>query len=300
MYEDNLLSQWHLRYGSYGGIGYYHVSDQYIALFSHFIACGVFEGLYVFDGLTKNTSDIQPDAVHGDTHSQNEPAFGLSYLLGIKLMPRIRNFKHLTFYRPSNDTKYTHIDGLFTDTINWELIETHLPDMLRIALSIRRGKLTPSTLLRRLSSYSRRNKLYLAFRELGRVIRTCFLLDYLASVELRSTIQAATCKSEEFNQFINWVMFGSKGIIAENLMYEQRKIIKYSHLVANLVILHNVVAMTHVINDLVKQGHKVDTELLRQLGPYRTQHINRFGIYVLNLDRDVPPLNYELALDLAA
>lgn len=40
LYEQNLLSEYHIRYGGYGGIGYYHVSDTYIALFSHFIPCG--------------------------------------------------------------------------------------------------------------------------------------------------------------------------------------------------------------------------------------------------------------------
>lgn len=43
IYEQNLLSEYHIRYGGYGGIGYYHVSDKYIALFSHFIPCGVYE-----------------------------------------------------------------------------------------------------------------------------------------------------------------------------------------------------------------------------------------------------------------
>jgi hypothetical protein len=37
VYEEYLLSEYHIRYGGYGGIGYYHVSDKYIALFSHFI-----------------------------------------------------------------------------------------------------------------------------------------------------------------------------------------------------------------------------------------------------------------------
>jgi len=40
MYEQNLLAEYHIRYGGYGGIGYYHVSN-YIARFSHFIPCGV-------------------------------------------------------------------------------------------------------------------------------------------------------------------------------------------------------------------------------------------------------------------
>jgi Tn3 transposase DDE domain len=41
LYEQNLLSEHHIRYGGYGGIGYCQVSDKYIALFSHFIPCGV-------------------------------------------------------------------------------------------------------------------------------------------------------------------------------------------------------------------------------------------------------------------
>lgn len=87
LYEQNLLSEYHIRYGGYGGIGYYHVSDTYIALFSHFIPCGVWEAVYILDGLLKNASDIQPDIVHADTQGQNAPVFGLAYLLGIQLMP---------------------------------------------------------------------------------------------------------------------------------------------------------------------------------------------------------------------
>jgi len=48
----------------------------------------------------------------------------------------------------------------------------------------------PSTILRRLATYSRKNKLYFAFRELGRVVRTTFLLQYISDLELRQVIQA--------------------------------------------------------------------------------------------------------------
>lgn len=41
MYQKNLLDAHHIRYERYGGVGYYHVSDNYIALFSNFISCGV-------------------------------------------------------------------------------------------------------------------------------------------------------------------------------------------------------------------------------------------------------------------
>jgi TnpA family transposase len=43
IYENNLMSEYHIRYGGYGGIAYHHISDTYIALFTHFITCGVWE-----------------------------------------------------------------------------------------------------------------------------------------------------------------------------------------------------------------------------------------------------------------
>jgi hypothetical protein len=91
-------------------------------------------------------------------------------------MPRIRNWQDLHFSRPDKDSHYPHIDALFSATVDWDLIETLLPDMLRVALSVKAGLIRPSAILRRLSTYSRKNKLYFAFRELGRVVRTIFLL----------------------------------------------------------------------------------------------------------------------------
>ena len=71
------------------------MSDLYVALFSRFIPCGAYEGVYILDPFYKNKSDIQPDTVHADTHGQSAAIFGLAYILGIQLMPRIRNWKHL-------------------------------------------------------------------------------------------------------------------------------------------------------------------------------------------------------------
>ena len=70
---ENLLSEYHIRYGGYGGIAYHHVSDTYVALFSHFISCGTWEAVYIIEGLLKNRSDIQPHTVHADTQGQSTP-----------------------------------------------------------------------------------------------------------------------------------------------------------------------------------------------------------------------------------
>ncbi|WP_018441893.1 Tn3 family transposase [Trinickia symbiotica] len=298
LYEQNLLSEYHIRYGGYGGIGYYHVSDKYIALFSHFIPCGVHEAVYILDGLIKNTSDIQPDMVHGDTHAQSAPVFALAHLLGINLMPRIRDVKDLVFYKADRRRRYKNIESLFRASIDWTLIERHFPDMLRVAISIKAGLMTPSTILRRLGSESVKNKLYFAFRELGRVIRTMFLLRYINDPEMRRTIHAATNKSEQFNDFAKWLMFGGD-VIAENLRHEQRKVIKYNQLVANMVILYNVQWMSRKLKELQAKRHPVDANVLEALSPYRRDHINRLGSYLLDLQRKVPPLDPTIDFDFA-
>ncbi|MDP9314179.1 MAG: Tn3 family transposase [Chloroflexota bacterium] len=293
VYEHNLLSEQHIRYGGYGGIGYYHVADTYIALFSHFIPCGAWEGSFILDIFQHLDAEHRPDVIHGDSQSQSEPIFGLAYLLGVTLMPRIRHWQDLKFYRPQARVTYDHIDDLFTDTINWDLIATHLPDMLRLAMSIKAGRVTPSTILRRLGTYSRKNRLCQAFRELGRAIRTGFLLQYLADAELRSTIQAATNKNESFNHFTKWVAFGSGGVITENDREEQRKLIKYNHLIANVLILHTTVTLSRLLRTLIREGNAIGVESVAALSPYLTKHIDRFGRYTLDLTRQPPEPEYD-------
>ncbi len=71
-------------------------------------------------------------------------------------MPRIRNWKDLKFFRPSKHIQYKHIDPLFSDVIDWKLIETHWQDLFQVVLSIKAGKILLSTLLRKLRSDSKR------------------------------------------------------------------------------------------------------------------------------------------------
>lgn len=88
LYPHNLMSEYHIRYGGYGGIGYYLVADNYIALMSRWTTCGAWEGHAILDFLNENESDVKPDTIHADTQGQSNAIFGLAYLLGIQLMPR--------------------------------------------------------------------------------------------------------------------------------------------------------------------------------------------------------------------
>ena len=265
--ENNLLGSQHIRYGAYGGIAYHHIADSYIALFTSFIPCGVWEAVHILDGLLKNRSEIQPDTLHADTQGQSEPVFGLCRLLGIKLMPRMRGLSDVTFYRPAKSIRYEHIDALFTGDIDWDLIATHARDMIQVVLSIQAGRVMPSMLLRKLGTYNRRSLLYRAFRELGRVERTLFLLRYISNIEVRRVIRAETTKIEAYNDFLDWVSFGGP-VIKSGDPVEQEKQLKYASLVANTIMLSNVADMTTVLSDMAADGHAVTPALVACLSPY--------------------------------
>jgi TnpA family transposase len=141
-------------------------------------------------------------------------------------------------------------------------------------------------LLQKLGTNSWKNKLYKAFRELGRVIRTIFLLEFISDKNLRMKIRADTTKIESFHAFHDWVTFGGHTITSGDPV-EQAKRNKYIDLVANVVMLHNAVDLTHVLHDLAKSGEEVTLDLAKYLSPYMNSHIKRFGKYNLDMD-DLP------------
>ena len=119
-FRNNLLAARHFRYGKTGGIAYRHVSDNYIALFSRFIGCGIYEATYILDILQHSTKEVCPTRLHADTHGQSTHVFGLAYLLGIELLPRIRSWKKLKLYHPGVDGDFAAIEHMFSTPIGGE------------------------------------------------------------------------------------------------------------------------------------------------------------------------------------
>jgi len=286
IYEQNLLAETHIRYGAKGGIAYHHISDTYIALFSSLIPCGTWEAIAIIEGLLRNESKIKPTKVHGDTQSQSTPVFSISYLFGIQLMPRIRNWKDLILYKADKRMKFKNINSLFKDTIDWKLIENYWQDMMQVVISIQQGKVSSDFILSKLNSRNKSSRLYKAFRELGNVIRTLFLLDFISDPDLRETITAETNKVESFNNLSDWIRFASEVIVASNDTKEMEKAIKYNTLLTNMIILQNVIDMSRIIQQLRREGWSITLGDLAGLSPYLTEHLKRFGDFFLDLSQN--------------
>ena len=83
--------------------------------------------------------------------------------------------------------------------LNLKQIRAHWNDILKLATSIKQGRVTASLMLCKLGSYPRQNGLALALRELGRIERTLFILDWLQNADLRRRVQAGLNKGEARN-----------------------------------------------------------------------------------------------------
>lgn len=287
-YDQNLLVGMHFRYKRMGAVAYRHVADNYIAVFRHFIPPGVLEAIYVIEGLMKAGLSVQADAVYSDTHGQSETVFAFTHLLGIQLMPRIRNWKNLRFYRAHKGIRYKHIDRLFTDTVDWKIIEDHWQDLMQVAISIQAGRIASPILLRKLSHEGRHNRLFAAARELGRVLRTIYLLKWISNKEMRQEVSATTNKIESYHAFTKWLNFGGD-VITENDPSEQQKRLRYIDLVASAVILQNTVDMMRVLQGLHDASEHGDPADVEYLSPYMTASIKRFGNYHLDMKRAREP-----------
>ena len=122
-------------------------------------------------------------------------------------------------------------------------------------------------------------------------IVACSSLYQIFAQKRKPSVAKNSNKSERFNQFLQWIAFGGGALAAEGIRDEQRKFIKYNHLVANLLIFHNVVTMSNALERLVAEGYALDADLIACSSPYLTGHLNRFGRYALNRDRVPEPLD---------
>ena len=110
----------------------------------------MWEAVYILDGLLKNRSALQPTTLHADTQASRSRYSGSPRFWALHLLPRMRTWQDVTFYRVDAQTTYQHIDALFTQVVDWDLIARHWQDMMQVVLSIQAGHVVPSMLLRKL------------------------------------------------------------------------------------------------------------------------------------------------------
>ena len=120
--------------------------------------------------------------------------------------------------------------------------------------SIKQGTVTASLILRKLGSYPRQNGLALALRELGRIERSLFTLDWLQNIELRRRVNAGLNKGEARNALARAVFFNRLGEIRERSFESQQYRASGLNLVVAAIILWNTIYLEQAIQFLKDHG----------------------------------------------
>ena len=270
------------KYGSDPGRMFYtHISDQYAPFSAKVVNVGVRDSTYVLDGLLYHESDLAVEEHYTDTAGFTDHVFGLMHLLGFRFAPRIRDLADTKLFIPKGDTSYDALGPMISsDRLNIKHIRAHWDEILRLAASIKQGTVTASLMLRKLGSYPRQNGLAVALRELGRIERTLFILDWLQSVELRRRVQVGLNKGEARNALARAVFFYRLGEIRDRSFEQQRYRASGLNLITAAIVLWNTVYLERAVNALRGHAKPVDDALLQYLSPLGWEHINLTGDYL--------------------
>jgi TnpA family transposase len=275
-------------YGGDPGVLFYtHVSDQYAPFHTQVINATVRDATYVLDGLLYHESDLRIEEHYTDTAGFTEHVFALMHLLGFRFAPRIRDLTDRRLYVPKDHKHYTALAGLIGGTVSQKLIRNHWEEILRLAASIKQGTVSASLMLRKLGAYPRQNGLAVALRELGRIERTLFTLEWLQNTELRRRVQIGLNKGEAKNALARAVFFNRLGEMRDRSFENQRYRASGLTLVVAAIILWNTVYLSRAIDGFKARGLPVDDNLLEHLSPLGWAHINLTGDYVWRQNRRV-------------
>jgi hypothetical protein len=133
-WDQNLLPEWHARYGGPGIMVYWHVEERSGCIYSQLTACSSSEGAAMIEGVLRHETEMDIDKTYVDTHGQSEGGFALCHLLGFQRLPRLKPLSKQRLYRaaPQGDgAASAHIQALLTRPIDWERSAAQYDEMIK-------------------------------------------------------------------------------------------------------------------------------------------------------------------------
>ncbi len=285
---ESLLASHSFKYfGKEKGVSVYSFIDQrHLSFYSTVISVADRESTFVLDGLCHNPN-IESTIHSTDTHGQSEAAFALAYLLGFKLAPRIKKISNCRLY--SFEKRATYIEKgykiLPSGYINTDLIEEHWNEILRFVATVKLKICPPSQLFKRLNSYSRQHPLYQALKELGHLIRTLYILEFIDDLELRQAIEKQLGKIENSNKFTKAICVGEQEFL-QATKQEMDAVDACRRLIKNALTCWNYLYLSHKIKMEKQPEQKQRIISAIQAGSILTwKHFNLEGLYDFSDDQ---------------
>ena len=268
------------KYGSEPGLkAYTHVSDQFGPFATQNIPATVNEAPYILDGLLMNEAGRKIKEQYADTGGFTDHVFAVTALLSYRFIPRIRDLpsKRLYLFNPTTAPK--ELRGLIGGKVRENLVVENWPGILRAIATMVAGVMPPSQLLRKFASYPRQHELALALREIGRIERTLFIIDWLLDADMQRRANVGLNKGEAHHALKNALRIGRQGEIRDRTTEGQHYRMAGLNLLAAIIIFWNTKHLGHSVSARKRAGLDCAPELLSHISPLGWAHILLTGEY---------------------
>ncbi|MBL1227118.1 Tn3 family transposase [Enterococcus sp. BWR-S5] len=176
--QRSLYSRYNPKYFGRGrGITFYNfISDQYIGFHGMVVQGTLRDSLYLLDGVLNQASGLEPKQIMTDTARYSDLIFSLFGLLGYQFSPRIANSLGTKLWRIDPEADYKMLNDVSKNKINTDRISENWEDILRVAGSLKSGKVNSTELIKALQQNWNPTELGKAIIECGKIYKTKHLI----------------------------------------------------------------------------------------------------------------------------
>ncbi len=268
-------------FGAERGITYYNfTSDQFTGFHGITVPGTLRDSLLILAGLLEQQTHLDPREIMSDTAGSSDVVFGLFYLLGYRFSPRLADLADLRYWRLDREADYGVLQDLSRHKIDARLIARNWDDLLRLAGSLKLGKVGALDVMRTLG---RSASLGRALAELGRIEKTLYLLHYVDDEAYRRRILVQLNRGEGRHNVARWVFHGRRGEVRQKYREGQEDQLGALGLVVNAIVLWNTRYLDAILNHLRDSGTTVLAEDAARLSPLLFEHVNVLGRYHFEL-----------------
>jgi TnpA family transposase len=287
-WDQNLLTEWHIRYRGPGIMVYWHVEKKSVCIYSQIKRCSSSEVAAMIEGVLRHCTDMTIEKNYVDSGGQSEVAFAFTHLLGFQLMPRLKGIGRQRLYLPDNQDagQYLHTQRILTRAIRWDLIRQQYDEMIKYATALRLGTAEAEAILRRFTRTGVQHPTYRALAELGKVRKTIFLCHFLHDAEIRREIHAGLNVIENWNSANGFIFYGKSGELATNKREDQELAILSLHLLQICMVYINTLMLQQVLAEEEWRQRMGEAER-RGLSPLFYAHVNPYGEFKLDMEKRI-------------
>jgi TnpA family transposase len=288
-WDQNLTTQWHVRYGGRGIMIYWHVERKSLCIHSQLKSPSSSEVASMIEGVVHHCTEMEVDRQYVDSHGQSTVAFAFCRLLGFQLLPRLKAIHSQKLYRPDagQSDAYKNLQAVLTKPIDWELIRQQYEQMVKYVTAVRLGTAETEAILRRFTRNNIQHPTYKAFAELGKAVKTIFLCRYLHGEELRREIHEGLNVIEHWNGANDFVFFARRGELVSNRREDHELSMLALHLLQNCMVYINTLMLQRVLAQ-PRWSERLSARDLSALTPLIWEHVNPYGRFELDMNVRLP------------